>query len=111
MLQSASNLDNPSLEVRLIIENTCALSQKEQILYPDKEIAKEYVDNALNMLDKRLSGYPMAYLTGQKEFFGHTFKITQDVLIPRPDTEVIVEKAIELAKEKTNPNILDLCTG
>ena len=53
----------------------------------------------------------MAYITGEKEFYGHAFMVTKDVLIPRPDTETLVETALELSKRFENPRILDLCTG
>ena len=49
-------------------------------------------------MEKRLSGLPVAYITGVKEFYGRTFFVTQDVLIPKPDTELLVEKAVEYAK-------------
>lgn len=111
LIRRASELDNPSLEVRIILEHSCSLSTKDQILYPGKEISEEDKRQAEAMLDRRLSGYPMAYIIGEKEFYGSTFKVTEDTLIPRPDTETIVDKAIEIAKNKINPKILDMCTG
>lgn len=116
LIARASKLDNPSLEVRILIEKACGLPLKEQILNPDLEIDKESIQKINAMLDKRLSGFPMAYIIGEKEFYGLTFKVTPDVLIPRPDTEIIVQKAIEIAKSKRKESnkdvsILDLCTG
>ena len=116
LIAKASGLDNPSLEVRILIEKACGLSLKEQILNPDLEITDDKAEEIDSMLDKRLSGFPMAYIIGEKEFYGLTFKVTPDVLIPRPDTEIIVQKAIEIAKSKKKESnndiaILDLCTG
>ena len=64
-----------------------------------------------SLLDRRLRGEPIQYITGETEFFGLPFKVTPDVLIPRPETEHLVEKAIELARLQAAPRIVDLCTG
>lgn len=111
LLKKASTLDNPSLEVRLIIENVLNLPIEKQILNTNLFVEDEQILECEQILDKRISGYPMAYILGYKEFYGHKFKVNEKVLIPRPDTEILVEKAIELAKKIENPEILDLCTG
>jgi release factor glutamine methyltransferase len=54
---------------------------------------------------------PVAYILGEKEFMGHSFRVTPDVLIPRPDTEILVEEAIRLLAEKEAPRIVDIGTG
>jgi release factor glutamine methyltransferase len=64
-----------------------------------------------SLLDRRLRGEPIQYIVGETEFFGLPFKVTPDVLIPRPETEHLVEKAIELARLRDAPRIVDLCTG
>ena len=64
---------------------------------------------------KRSSGLPIAYLTGTKDFFGRTFYVNENVLIPKPDTETLVELALNFAMEKLKKNeplfVLDICTG
>ena len=66
-------------------------------------------------VQKRSSGLPIAYLTGTKEFFGKTFYVNENVLIPKPDTETLVEHALNFAMEKLKKNeplfVLDICTG
>lgn len=66
-------------------------------------------------VQKRSSGLPIAYLTGTKEFFGRTFYVNENVLIPKPDTETLVEHALNFAMEKLKKNeplfVLDICTG
>jgi release factor glutamine methyltransferase len=64
-----------------------------------------------SLLDRRLRGEPIQYIVGETEFFGLPFKVTPDVLIPRPETEHLVEKAIELARLRAAPRIVDVCTG
>lgn len=70
-------------------------------------------ENAMNeMIERRLRGEPVAYITGQWEFHGISLVITEDVLIPRDDTEVLVDKAIELLRPRgADSRVLDLCCG
>lgn len=58
-----------------------------------------------------IQGMPLAYILGKEEFFGYEFEVSQDVLIPRPETELIVEKAIELINAQRLSSVLDLCCG
>lgn len=62
-------------------------------------------------IDRRAAGVPLAYLTGRKDFHGLTLRVTPQVLVPRPDTETLVDWAIELAARATSPTIVDLGTG
>ena len=72
------------------------------------KLSKEQEDKFFSLINKRKSGYPIAYILGYKEFFGLRLKVTEDTLIPRPDTETLVEKALAF-----NPQgkVLDLGTG
>lgn len=63
------------------------------------------------LLARRLAGEPVAYLTGTREFFGRTFRVSPDVLIPRPDTETLVERALEYLPDDKTADVLDLGTG
>ena len=111
LLEIAKALPNPQLEASIIIEKTTGIDRIHQIIDLDKEIEEKSAEDALSLMKKRASGYPMAYITGTKEFYGHTFSVNESVLIPRPDTETIVETALMIAKRFSSPRILDLCTG
>ena len=82
---------------RLILENPIL----------DEQQNKEYN----NILNRRKKGEPLQYILGTWEFMGHTFKTDPRALIPRFETELLVEKALETAKNFKNPRILDICTG
>jgi release factor glutamine methyltransferase len=73
----------------------------------DPEVRKRYKD----LIRKRLEGCPVAYLVGRKEFFGLEFEVSSAVLIPRPDSELVVMDCLELAKGVSSPRIIDIGTG
>ena len=99
------------VDVRIILRLATGLDDIHQITESQSEVSAEAEALAAETLERRLSGIPMAYITGEKEFYGHTFKVTEDTLIPRPDTETLVDAVIELSRRFSNPSILDLCTG
>ena len=99
------------VDVRIILRLATGLDDIHQITESQSEVSAEAEALAAETLERRLSGIPMAYITGEKEFYGHTFKVTEDTLIPRPDTETLVDAVIALSRRFSNPSILDLCTG
>ena len=76
-------------------------------LYVTPEIEK----NILALVERHLNGEPVAYLIGEWEFYGLPLDVNESVLIPRPDTEVLVEQALEFVRGQGNCRVLDLCTG
>jgi release factor glutamine methyltransferase len=90
------------------VERTQLLTRSEELINePDYE-------TFLRLVERRVSGEPLHYITGHREFFGLDFIVTKDVLIPRPETEFLVERVIKLAKdlpEETTPLIVDIGTG
>jgi len=77
----------------------------------DKEFAGDEAARYFELIDRRRKGKPIQYITGKTEFYGLSYHVTPDVLIPRPETEHLVEKAIELATRFEQPRILDVGTG
>jgi len=104
-------IDTPDLDARLLMEQALSCSNlelmlnKERILFSD-ELARYY-----RLLARRLTFEPMAYISGFKEFFGHNFLVNAHCLIPRPDTETVVESALALLKDKNSATIIDIGTG
>lgn len=78
-----------------------------------KEVSEKDSERILNAAKKRSEGYPLQYILGQWEFFGLPFKVGEGVLIPRPDTEILVETVLEhfKAMKNSSPKIVDLCSG
>lgn len=111
LIEIGNDLEDPMLEARVLL-SFLGFSPLKQITDKNGEVSQKTADEATSMMKKRASGYPMAYITGVKEFWGMEFKVNENVLIPRPDTETLVETAIELYKENDlKGDILDLCTG
>lgn len=111
LIEIGEGLEDPMLEARVIL-SYLGFSPIDQITNKDMPVSPDIKNKALAMMGKRASGYPMAYITGTKEFWGMEFKVNENVLIPRPDTETLVETAITLYKENNmKGDVLDLCTG
>lgn len=105
-------IEAASLEARELL--CYAAGKGRDAFFRDARLyAGDGVEERLNeLLERRLDGEPAAYLIGEWEFYGLPLDITRDVLIPRSDTEVIAERAIELAQKKGEScRVLDLCTG
>lgn len=111
LIEIGKNLEDPMLEARVLL-SFLGFSTLKQITDKNEEVSQKTADEATFMMEKRASGYPMAYITGVKEFWGMEFKVNDNVLIPRPDTETLVEVAVDLYIENNlQGKILDLCTG
>ncbi len=100
-----------ALDARIILRMATGMSDIEVLMNPEREIDEGTVSMALALADERRSGIPMAYIMGEKEFYGLPLKVTEDTLIPRPDTETLVDVALRLSELYQRPRILDLCTG
>ena len=104
--------DTPRLDVEMILQK--ALGDVDRIyihINLNKELSKEQYDLFLKLIKYRLNGRPVAYIVENREFMGLDFFVKEGVLIPRPDTEPLVEELIELCKMKNEVDILDIGTG
>jgi len=110
---------SPVLDANILLCHFLNLS-KTALICNDSRILKEAeLDTIQQGIEKRLSGLPVAYITNHKEFFGYDFYVDQNVLIPKPDTELLVEKALlavdkalsTAPEKKADYKIADICTG
>ncbi len=85
----------PRLEQNMLWEHVLGVSRVWLITHDTDELSAESVARYHELERRRLSGEPMAYLIGWREFMGHRFSVSPDVLIPRPDTETLVEQALD----------------
>ncbi|AWD32215.1 Release factor glutamine methyltransferase [Candidatus Kinetoplastibacterium sorsogonicusi] len=99
----------PFSERLILLEYLLKKPKSWIIAHADEMFIK--ADPYYKLLQKRLNGEPISYIIGSREFYGHNFLINSDVLIPRPDTELLVDTSLEFISNMNNPKILDLGTG
>lgn len=115
LLQLATDLlsahtDSARLDAEILLCKVLKKPREYLYTWPEKETSLQQQTDYQSLIERRIAGVPLAYLTGEKEFWSHTFKVTPDTLIPRPDTELIVELSIAKLKVTGGP-FLDLGTG
>jgi len=107
-----SNLiPNPLLDAEIIMAKIINKDRNYILLNSRNTINKNDLNNFYKLIEKRSLGNPVAYLTKKKSFWNSEFLITKDILIPRPDTELVVENILRLTKQKSKINILDIGVG
>ncbi len=108
---AAANIEDAPLESELLLRHALKLSRVQLFLDLDRELSPEEDEVFLHLVGRRLRGEPTAYITGHREFFGLGFCVDPRVLVPRPESELLVEKAINLVKNHTIDTIAEICTG
>ncbi|KDP83487.1 MULTISPECIES: peptide chain release factor N(5)-glutamine methyltransferase [Cupriavidus] len=111
VLAVAATAGLPALEARLLVSHVTGLSRTQLITRDNETLSPVQRESIAALLGRRLAGEPVAYLLGEREFFGRGFRVTPDVLIPRPDTEIAVEAALKLLAPLPAPRVLDMGTG
>ena len=106
-----SNIKSALIDSEILLSQAINKSREFIILNLNKSICKKDHDNFQNMVSQRKVGKPMAYLTNKKFFWKHEFFINKHVLIPRPDTEIIIDQVLKIYKNKKNINFLDIGFG
>ena len=108
---SRQDIEDSGFEAELLMRQALGVSRVE--LYQDlnRELSPEEEADFERLVGRRLSGEPAAYITGHREFFGLDFYVDSRVLIPRPETELLVETALRLARERPTAIIADIGTG
>ena len=86
-------------------------AKKEDIIFGEKEIESKMAQSFCKAVDRRIKGEPVQYITGVCEFYSNKFYVDKTTLIPRADTEILVDECIKLIKDKNLSNIVDIGTG
>jgi len=106
-----SAINTAEIDSELILSKSLNLNRETILLNLNSIASQNQIKIFFNKINKRLNKEPIAYILGKKEFWNTNFNITQNVLIPRPETEIIVEEALKLIPRFTQKNILDVGTG
>ena len=106
---SRCGIEEAALDARLLLEYAAGITAQDYMLDPFRELTEEKVLAYREAVEKRAARIPLQHITGVQEFMGYPFKVNEHVLIPRQDTETVVECALE--KLERGMEVLDLCTG
>ena len=106
-----SGVSNPQLDCEILLSNSINKDKKYIILNPKQILNDGQLSDFMSLIEKRKKGEPIAYLINKKEFWNNEFFVNKDVLIPRPDTELIVEEVLKIYSKNTHLQVLDIGTG
>ena len=108
---SSIGIETPELDARIILKEVLSLDDKDLILKESLDIPEEMIEKIITIESRRLNGEPISKIFKKRDFYNSTFVISNDVLDPRPETELIVEIANNYINKNEVKNILDLGTG
>ena len=108
---STIGIETPELDARIILKEVLSLDDKDLILKESLDIPEEMIEKIITIESRRLNGEPISKIFKKRDFYNSTFVISNDVLDPRPETELIVEIANNYINKNEVKNILDLGTG
>ena len=115
-LSQANPNENAKIDALVLLQHATGRSRTQILAFEEPQIDEKMSADLITLLARRLKGEPIAYILGEKEFWSLPLNVSVDTLIPRPDTEILVEKALDIALEKLHKKnsplrILDLGTG
>ena len=106
-----NNIENSKFEAQSLLQKAFSLDRIGFIIHKTDKADENCSHNFLNFIEKRISGEPLQYILGEWSFMGFDFKVGRGVLIPRDDTEVVVNLCIDFLENRTDKKTVDLCSG
>jgi release factor glutamine methyltransferase len=106
-----NKIHNPQLDSEILLSNSIKRDKKHIILNPKELLNEEQLNKFNSLIERRKKGEPIAYLINKKEFWKDEFFVNRDVLIPRPDTELIIEQILKIYSKSKQLQVLDIGTG
>lgn len=104
-----ADIAEAKLDARLLLEDVCGTDRNTLLAHPEYEVPEEQYQRYRDAIDRRKKHVPLQYITGVQDFMGLNFKVSEKVLIPRQDTEVLVEEVMKHLHD--GMSVLDMCTG
>mgnify|MGYP004531518615 FL=1 len=106
-----NNVQDPASIAKRLLAFALDVSKEYLIVHDEEEVQEKIVERYNEYIKQILQGKPVQYILGKQEFMGIEFLVNENVLIPQPDTEILVEQTIKIAQNYEKPSLLDLCTG
>ncbi len=104
-----ADIEEAELDARLLLEFVCGTDRNTLLVHGERDVSEEEYGRYCGLIERRAVHVPLQHLTGEQDFMGLTFLVNKDVLVPRQDTEVLVEEAMKHLHD--GMRMLDLCTG
>jgi release factor glutamine methyltransferase len=111
VLDKNSKLLNSKVDSETLLQHVLKKPRSHLYAWPEKELNHHQVETFQKLCNRRIDGEPIAYLTGEKEFYSRTFKVNPNTLIPRPETELLIDLILDIHQKQPLESILDLGTG
>lgn len=117
IIDSLKTSASPQLDAEVLLCHFLNLNKTQLLMKQNEELPDDLKSQLDDAVTRRATGLPVAYITGHKEFYGYDFIVTPDVLIPKPDTEILVERAVDVilsmmdARGENLLTVCDMCTG
>ncbi len=108
-LLTEAGLEEAAWDARLLLEYVCGTTRNDLLVHGDREVTKDLQEQYFEYISRRKARIPLQHITGVQEFMGLEFQVNEHVLIPRQDTEILVEEVMK--DEHEHSRILDMCTG
>ncbi len=107
------DIDTYAFEAKLILEKAFDSELPRILMNKDSAVPENILEDIQNMTEKRKNGFPIQYILGEWEFYGYPFRVGEGVLIPRQDTETLIDYVLEMCRinNMKSPKIIDLCSG
>ena len=105
------NSDAPDLDARWLLAHLLQIDHRDPQLHRDFPITEEIAESFRRSVVRRAKGEPLAHLLGEWEFYGHAFEVTPEVLVPRPETELLVDWALQILSSVDQPRIAEIGVG
>lgn len=106
-----AGIENAVYDAKIIFETVFGVSYSQLVLNPEMPYDEKLIKKLDTLLDERMEGRPLQYIIGEWDFMGFTFRVGEGVLIPRSETEILVEYAVEKLRNVSKPVVFDLCSG
>ena len=106
-----NNIENSLYDSKQMFMEASGMSTTDYLMHMTDDISNEVHEKFENMVQRRCSHEPLQHILGKAYFYGHEFIVNKNVLVPRPDTEILVEESLKRLKGVNNAHVLDMCTG
>ena len=106
-----NKIEDAGIIARVLLQYVLKVNRNELLIKQEQEIPEEKRLEYENAIKKIIEGMPLQYITKKQEFYGLNFYVNENVLIPQPDTEILVEEVIKIIKENGFNKVIDMCSG